>query len=217
MKLKTLIRWEQLRRKPCSRLDLTDPDDFFALLYVRALDSGGASGYRLEAFRRVMEKSPQQYERQVESLRREQETMSQFMPPDADKAPRDDEPESVACLASRLIAAGTDAHFVMEELELPDARELFRAYEERRKDQLEEARLWTYLTMLPHLAEGTAKSPRDIYPFPWDCESGEEARELTETEIKAFEAFMRSKHARPLAESEARPSRERGTASPRTR
>lgn len=190
MKLKTLIRWEQLRGKPIARLDMADADDFDTLLYVRALESGAASGFTREVFRRVMDKSPQQRERLADAVVRDFAVLRQFFAREREegKQTEDGEPHPLSEVAAQLIALGVDAHFVMEELDPPFIPALHKALEEHRKEQMEEARIWTYLTVQPHYPKPFPHGPYDLFPFPWDPKPREG---IEDKEIAAFEDFMR--------------------------
>ena len=188
MKLKTLIRWEQLRGKPFARLDMTDTEDFETLLYVRALELGAASGYTRDVFHRVLEKSPQQRDRLSDETLHDFAVLSQFLPRSGEEAGAG-EPSFVSEVAAQFIAQGVDAHFVMEELDLSFIPGLQKALEVRRKEQMEEARLWTYLTVQPHYTKPFPHGPYDLWPFPWDPKPREG---IEDKEIAAFEAFMKS-------------------------
>lgn len=194
MKLKTLLRWEQLRSKPYATLDPADPADFEALLYVQALDAGTARGHTLDTFRRTLQKAPQLYERQVDALRREMETIAQFIPatePSSAEPPATDTPPApLAETAAFLVAEGMDAHFVLEELEMPDIATFINAYRQRRQERMEASRLWTWLGILPHT--GTRhfpNGPRDLFRFPWE-DHRPAAQPIRREEAEALEAFL---------------------------
>ena len=196
MTLKTLIRWEQLRAKPYAAFDPADPAAFEALLYVRALDSGAARGHTLDTYRRVLQKAPQLYERQADDLRREMQTIQQFIPagekPHGTPAPPADSPEPLSATAAFLVAEGMDAHYVMEELQMPDIPTFLNAYRHRRQEQMEASRLWTWLAILPHT--GTRRfpnGPADLLRFPWE-NARPAARPITTRETDALEAFLAS-------------------------
>lgn len=197
MKLKTLLRWEQLRAKPYAAFDPADPADFEALLYVRALDSGAARGHTLDNFRCVLQKAPQLYERQADELRREMQVMAQFIraeeKPGGTRTQPGDEPSRLADTAAFLVAEGMDAHYVMEELEMPDIPALIDACRHHRQEQMEAARLWTWLGILPHT--GTRRfpnGPRDLLRFPWESKQPT-AQPIRREEIDALEAFLGSR------------------------
>lgn len=199
MKLKTLIRWEQLRGKPYAGIDLADEDDFNALLYVRALEKGTARGYTLGTFRKVMQRAPRQLADLVEEMRREADFNAQFVrrQTGGEESKEAGEPRPLSQTAAWLVASGMDAHFVMEELEVPDLPAFIEAYAEARRERMEEARLWTWFTVRPHCAKDWPRDPSELYPFPWDIRRADDAdTALRADEIARFEAFMRTKERR---------------------
>lgn len=191
MKIKTIIRWEQLREKPYGHIDPADEEDFNTLLYVRALEAGTAAGYTLGTFLRAIQRAPQQYSRQVESLQRDMEVMAQFTQHWKDKDKSNEQAPYMSETAAFLIAEGMDAHFVMEELEMQDIPRFMEAYKNTRRERMESARLWTYLTILPHT--GSKPFPHgatDLIKFPWEAVPAD--KDITKEEAAALEAFLQS-------------------------
>lgn len=89
----------------------------------------------------------------------------------------DEEPEapgSVTDFANALIITfGMDPHYVNYEMELFELEDYFLAAEHKRRAELEDKRLFTYLTMLPHLDPKKKVKPEEILPFPWEKEAKE--------------------------------------------
>ena len=87
----------------------------------------------------------------------------------------DEEPESpgtVSEFASALIVNfGLDPHYVNYEMEFYELEDYFYAAEMKRRADLEEKRLFTYLTMLPHLDPKAKITPEKVFPFPWEKEA----------------------------------------------
>ena len=75
----------------------------------------------------------------------------------------------VSDFASALIINyGMDPHYVNYEMALYEMEDYFYAAEMKRRSDLEEKRIFTYLTMLPHLDPKKKTKPEDILPFPWE-------------------------------------------------
>lgn len=75
----------------------------------------------------------------------------------------------VSDFASALIINyGMDPHYVNYEMALYEMEDYFYAAEMKRRSDLEEKRLFTYLEMLPHLDPKKKRTPEDILPFPWE-------------------------------------------------
>ena len=84
-----------------------------------------------------------------------------------------DEPPYVSDLASLLIINyGVDAKWVMEDMELWQMDNLFKAAEEKTKSHYEEERLWSYMSILPHVDGKKLSKPDKLLPFPWEKEDG---------------------------------------------
>ena len=87
--------------------------------------------------------------------------------------------------------AGLDAHYALNEMELCDLPLFLEAYERKKKEQMEESRMWTYLTILPHIdAKKMENGAKDLITFPW--EEKKEATEISDIEAQRFEEFMKN-------------------------
>lgn len=69
---------------------------------------------------------------------------------------------SIGEIVSMLVMGGLDAHYAMEEMDLCDLPLYIEAYERKRKEELENARLWTYISILPHI-DGKRYHPHKYY------------------------------------------------------
>ena len=65
-----------------------------------------------------------------------------------------------------IINFGMDAHYVNYEMPLYEMEDYFFIAEMKRRNDLSNQRLFTFLTMLPHFQKKI--SPEDILPFPWE-------------------------------------------------
>lgn len=92
------------------------------------------------------------------------------------------EPPTACELASSLIVRyGLDIRYVMEEMEMWEMVPLFKEIERKRKNDLKEKRLWTYLQVAPNIDTKKVKSPEKFLPFAWEQkENSENARKNLE-------------------------------------
>ena len=67
-----------------------------------------------------------------------------------------------------IINFGMDAHYVNYEMPLYEMEDYFFIAEMKRRNDLSNQRLFTFLTMLPQLDSKKKISPEDILPFPWE-------------------------------------------------
>lgn len=64
---------------------------------------------------------------------------------------------------------GLDINFVLDDLSYTDIEDYLRYRDEKRKANLLEKRLFTYLTILPHIDTKKKKfGPEDLLPFSWE-------------------------------------------------
>ena len=68
---------------------------------------------------------------------------------------------------------------------------LINAYDQKKKEQMESSRLWTYLTILPHIESKKIKSPVDLFPFPWEIEEITLERKKTfDNALEKYDKFI---------------------------
>lgn len=105
----------------------------------------------------------------------------------------EDRQTSISEVAGELIASGIDPHYVMYEMELWEMQMYRNAIEEQNKTRLEEGRLWTWFTILPHLDKKSSsklKHPSDLLPFPWDKDVKEQKQKEFEKNASGAFAFL---------------------------
>lgn len=191
--IKAIIRWEQLRKKSFSLMDYTSKDDVDALLYTTTICNNDGMMYTFDIFRHTLS-NEKLIKEMVSKLERETAVLSQFQKKQ-EKAVignTDDSPETIADIVSALILAGLDAHYVLNEMELCDLPLYIEAYEKKRKEDMESARMWTYLTILPHIdARKMKNGAKDLIIFPWEEVEREAEKEINETEVECFEELLK--------------------------
>lgn len=89
---------------------------------------------------------------------------------------------TITSIANSLIVQyGVDAHYVMEEMGLWEIEPFYEAAESMVHEKYEEQRLWTYLSMLPHIDGKKLNKPEKLLPFPWEAEN---RKKKAEEELK---------------------------------
>lgn len=77
-------------------------------------------------------------------------------------------------------------------MELCDLPLFIEANEKLTKEKLESDRLWTFMTLLPHLTK-KLETPSDLYPFPWEVDQiKQEAKKAIEDHSERLESFLSS-------------------------
>lgn len=187
--IKAIIRWEQMKGKSFSLIDFADPEEVKALLYAMYVIQSRPM-YTFDVFQSVLE--DEQFMTFISTdLARAMAVVAQFQKKTESTGSSDVTvtPETIGNIVSTLIMSGLDAHYVLNEMELCDMSLFIAAYERKRKEEMESSRLWTYLTMLPHIDATKLKNgAKDLITFPWEHE--EVDTEIKESEIERFEAFM---------------------------
>ena len=69
--------------------------------------------------------------------------------------------------------------------------EAYEKYEEKKKEDMEASRLWTYLTMCAHMDSKKIKGPRDIMKFPWEDQP--RPKPVSDEALKVFNDFITGK------------------------
>lgn len=189
--VKAIIRWEQMRGKSFSLMDYSDREDMEVLLYAMSIDSFEVP-YKYEVFKSVLA-NDKVMEGMSVSLGRIISVMAQFRHSTnaGSGGVNDDRPETIGNIVATLIMSGLDAHYALNEMELQDLPLYIEAYENKRKDEMENARLWTYLTILPHIdAKAMENGAKDLITFPWEQKPKRET-EINDAEVERFEEFLK--------------------------
>lgn len=191
--MRTLIRWEQLQKKSFSLMDYSNEKDMEALLYCSVLCCNtNEKMYTLDEFRHTMQ-NEKLVRQMAAALARESTVMNQFRQADTEGGVANHEvtPGYMKDIVSTLIMSGMNAGYVMDEMDLCDLPVFIEAYERKRKEEMESARLWTYLNILPHVDGKKLPSARDLYPFPWEEEEiREKAEKAIQEDSEKLEAFF---------------------------
>lgn len=69
-----------------------------------------------------------------------------------------------------ILDCGLSPDYVLNELSYTDIDMYFKYREDKHKNDLEEKRLFTFLTVLPHIDGKKIKTPQKFYTFPWEKE-----------------------------------------------
>lgn len=191
--IKAIIRWEQLRRKSFSLMDYTSKDDVDALLYTTTICNNDGMVYTFDIFRHTLS-NEKLIKEMISKLERETALLSQFQKKQevANIGNTEGSPEMVGSIISTLIMSGLDAHYALNEMELCDLPLYIESYEKKRKEDMESSRMWTYLTILPHIdARKMKNGAKDLIVFPWEEVEREAEREINETEVECFEELLK--------------------------
>ena len=79
----------------------------------------------------------------------------------------------------------------MDEMDISDIPVFIEAYEKKKREEMEASRLWTFLSVAPHIDTKKIRSVEDFFLFPWEIEGKKkkaEAEMNANTEL--FGRFM---------------------------
>lgn len=189
--IKSIIRWEQLRGKSFSFMNYTDQDDVDTLLYTTTICNNEGMMYTFDLFRKTLSNEKLVRE-MILKLERETALLNQFQKKQAEtKDYTEGVIDMISDIVSTLIMSGLDAHYVLNEMDLCDLPLYIQAYERKRKEEMEGSRMWTYLTILPHIdAKKMENGAKDLIKFPWEESEKEAEKTIKDSEIERLELFM---------------------------
>lgn len=188
--IKAIIRWEQLRHRSFSQMDYANRDDITALLYTAYIAEHGGN-YTQEVFNQVL-MDEKTFAAMASEIGKVMEIMSQFSKKDdSSVSTSSSTPTTIGSIVSALIMSGLDAHYALNEMELQDLPLYIEAYENKRKEEMEGERMWTYLTIFPHIdTKYMENGAKDLITFPWEQKPKVET-EISDEEIARFEEFSK--------------------------
>ena len=125
IKIKQIIRWEQLRDKPFYELDAADELDVVALMYVTAPEQD-IDNSTFETFQQIAD--TKSCDNLSKNISRYLNYVNQFSPKvvpedkstEVDKENKKDEQIRVSEIATGLIFDGVDANYLLNEAEICD-------------------------------------------------------------------------------------------------
>ena len=179
IRIKQIIRWEQLRDKPFYTLDPADNTDVVALMYVTADDSV-VDNSTFEIFEEVTKTRADELAKMSRDITRYLNYVHQFSavaveeekevdPMALHKEEKTEEQIRVSEIVTGLIFEGVDANYLLNDVEICDLPMLCKGAEMKMRRQKEDSRLWTFILSRPYM-DSSCKSTTDFYPFPWEDE-----------------------------------------------
>lgn len=190
--IQAIIRFEQLNNKPFTDMDYSKEEDIISLFYVCNLSQNPVT---LDEFKKGT--NEESIKEMIAEFEKETSITSQFkknikkQTVELEQEQEILEPIYIKDIVSYLILGGLPADYALNHMLLCDLPLYVEANEKRIKEKLESERLWTYMSLMPHLTKKT-KSPTDLYPFPWELDQiKENAAKSIEDDKEIFEAFKK--------------------------
>lgn len=190
LNLQTIRIAEQLLGKPFGEFALTSEKDADMLVYSLLVASSDEN-FSYSTYKHLSKKV------KANALKQLTSDFSFFQQFSKEEAETKSKPVYMGEVAATLIMEGMDAHYVLYEMGIFELKDYLAAIDTKIKNKFENSRLWTYLSILPHVDAKKLKSPKELFLFPWEVEEEEKARANEfEKGAKMFEKFMKSKPIR---------------------
>lgn len=199
IKIKQIIRWEQLTNKAFCSFDPDNENDVVALMYVTSSDKA-AQEHSFEIYSSVVKSKPDLIRKDIKALTEYIDYINQFSrygqkeekqkedPMALHKEEKQPEAVRTSEIVNSLLFEGRiDANYLLNEAEICDLPLLCKGLETKMRHDKEDSRLWTYLLLSPYL-DGSCKNATDFYPFPWE-EKGK-PKIISEEDMAMAEALL---------------------------
>lgn len=199
IKIKQIIRWEQITDKAFCNFDPNNENDVIALMYVTSSDAA-VKEHSFEMYSEVVKAQPKLIEDDIKKITQYLNYINQFSHYGEDEAQEVDpmalhkdeekEPESIRTsdiVNSLIFEGGIDANYLLNDAEICDLPMLCKGLEIKMRHAKEDSRLWTYLMCSPYLSE-SCKNATEFYPFPWEEEG--KPKIIAEDDLAMAEAIL---------------------------
>jgi uncharacterized spore protein YtfJ len=204
LNIKSMIKYELLTKKSYNNIDYGDVDDVMNLLYCIVISNNDII-MLYEEFYDIMKNGDKLSQEISDKFSKLLSYTNQFIIKENDdkenenkennkKENKNKEIVYIKDIASYLVVyLKMDVNYVMNDLTIEELHLYIDAYNKKRKEELEEERLFAYLTMLPHIDAKKFDNPQKIYPFFWELEEENEEIKKTDEEIKNnFDEIMKN-------------------------
>ncbi len=192
---KTMCAYEALTGKPFLKIETEE--EVMALFYCSlVVNNKDFATLEYRTFEYLI-RDPEVADWMVREYKATGSFLAQFkstvgeMEDDADGGNEKDEPKPfymLEAISGLIVKMGIDPHYVMYDMEEWEISYYYRMMRDMDRDRLTEERLWTYLTILPHVGKKLG-SPQKMLPFEWEKNDKREKRDF-ENNAKAAFAFL---------------------------
>lgn len=180
--IKNIIKWERIRGKAFSEMDYTNEEDMMTLLYAT---SGKDNEYTLSQYKEAVARSPI-LRKEIKEIEKESAILRQYEGKREETTGESKGNASVSEMAGLLAMAGIDTAYLMNEMRIDEIPVFMEAYERRRKEDMEQQRINTWFTMLPHVNTKKLKRPQDLYTFSWEVDEAKREMEVQAGNLDRF-------------------------------
>ena len=171
--LRAVLLFEKLTARSFSSLSILDEADAVTLLYCLQRCEEGGSVLPLDVWKQVLESESvksglyARLERTLEAMIPLSFTSSEGAT-SAEVEDNGDAPDFTSIAGMLVVDGGLSPSYVMDTMELWEIPAFLDALDRKKKEHLEHQRLFTWMTMMPHLSSDSVGSPEELLPFPWE-------------------------------------------------
>lgn len=171
--LRAVLLFEKLTARSFSSLSIIDEEDAVTLLYCLQRCEEGGSVLPLDVWKQVLESESvksglyARLERTLEAMIPLSFTSSEGAT-SAEVEDNGDAPDFTSIAGMLVVDGGLSPSYVMDTMELWEIPAFLDALDRKKKEHLEHQRLFTWMTMMPHLSSDSVGSPEELLPFPWE-------------------------------------------------
>lgn len=171
--LRAVLLFEKLTARSFSSLSILDEEDAVTLLYCLQRCEEGGSVLPLDVWKQVLESESvkselyARLERTLEAMIPLSFTSSEGAT-SAEGEDNGDAPDFTSIAGMLVVDGGLSPSYVMDKMELWEMPAFLDALDRKKREALEHQRLFTWMTMMPHLSSNSVGSPEELLPFPWE-------------------------------------------------
>lgn len=171
--LRAVLLFEKLTARSFSSLSILDEEDAVTLLYCLQRCEEGGSVLPIDVWKQVLESESvkgelyARLERTLEAMIPLSFTSSEGAT-SAEGEDNGDAPDFTSIAGMLVVDGGLSPSYVMDTMELWEIPAFLDALDRKKKEHLEHQRLFTWMTMMPHLSSDSVGSPEELLPFPWE-------------------------------------------------
>nr|DAQ14680.1 MAG TPA: hypothetical protein [Caudoviricetes sp.] len=171
--LRAVLLFEKLTARSFSSMSILDEEDAVTLLYCLQRCEEGGSVLPLDVWKQVLESESvkgalyARLERTLEAMIPLSFTSSEGAT-SAEVEDNGDAPDFTSIAGMLVVDGGLSPSYVMDTMELWEIPAFLDALDRKKKEHLEHQRLFTWMTMMPHLSSDSVGSPEELLPFPWE-------------------------------------------------
>lgn len=152
-------------------MSILDEEDAVTLLYCLQRCEEGGSVLPLDVWKQVLDSESVKSELYARLERTLEAMIPLSLPEGASPTEETDEDTSLdfTSIAGMLVVeGGLSPTYVMDTMELWEIPAFLDALDRKKREALKHQRLFTWMTMMPHLSSDSVGSPEELLPFPWE-------------------------------------------------